>query len=63
MPSRRADVFFYGLFMDEDVLRAHRALRLKSPGSPGSMVLHFALESARHSFRCSRGEFMDLSCR
>ncbi len=22
MPSRRADVFFYGLFMDEDVLRA-----------------------------------------
>jgi hypothetical protein len=22
MPSRRADVFFYGLFMDEDLLRA-----------------------------------------
>ena len=30
MPSRRADVFFYGLFMDEELLRA-KGLRPEDP--------------------------------
>lgn len=40
MPSRRADVFFYGLFMDQDVLRAKG---LAPAGAEIAFVPGFAL--------------------
>jgi hypothetical protein len=46
VPSRRADVFFYGLFMDEDVLRARG---LAPEGRELASVPGFALRIGRRA--------------
>jgi hypothetical protein len=46
MPSRRADVFFYGLFMDQDVLRAKG---LTPEGVELASVSGFALRIGRRA--------------
>jgi hypothetical protein len=38
MPSRTADVFFYGLFMDEDLLRVYRPQAVLANLAAGGVI-------------------------